>query len=420
MENTSSKITPEANPSAISVRIGSRKFDQVSGARNHDLRRGHIPKYVDQDRLHLNDILIAPPTAPEFRQICKNRRGRRAESKAQRAMRSDSAVVRNGIITFGTKAQKVFEALDRETQNQAFFAIAQAIANRLRTTLCSLVVHRDETAVHAHFMLPAVNEEGHPISQATTQSDIGRLQDLAAEVIAQFAPSIERGHKKLDRLRAGASYSDTVNRSVKELHQDLPFEIAAKKATLQKLATNIANTEAKLAAGSEDEKRLVKRLATYLDRQSRLMTEITELEGTKAALRREIIGSALAAGEVEKQKILDDAREKAKALVEDGSIVLESFQLVAEGKVVRTTDTDPKWTQTIPLDPTTRGRFERALGLGVRSALASFSELVTSMKIKLAKVSKLVVELDELRGEMSLNQKARLERAKSEFDDLSP
>ncbi|WP_108399061.1 plasmid recombination protein [Devosia submarina] len=284
MENTSAKLTPKANPHAISIRLGSRTYGQVTGSRNHDLRLGRIPKYVRQDQSHLNDTLIKPATAPEFRDICEERRANRQVGKARRGLRSDAAVMRDGIITFGTQAQTVFEALDRETQNKAFTAVAEAIATRLKTTLNGLVVHRDETAIHAHFDLVAVNVDGHPISQANSQSDFSRLQDLAAEIIAQFAPQIQRGHKKYDRLKAGANFSDTVHRSVKQLHEDLPQEIETRKLALAKLNKNIAATEAKLAEETEDQARLQKRLATYQDRLARQTAELDELQATQKAL----------------------------------------------------------------------------------------------------------------------------------------
>lgn len=78
--------------------------------------------------------------------------------------------MRDGIITFGTVAQKVFDTRDRQTQNEALTAVAEGIARRLKTTLAGLVVHRDETSTHAHFDLVAVNVEGHPISQATVKA----------------------------------------------------------------------------------------------------------------------------------------------------------------------------------------------------------------------------------------------------------
>ena len=35
-------------------------------------------------------------------------------------MKSDAAILTDGIITFGSDAQKVIESLDRESQNELF------------------------------------------------------------------------------------------------------------------------------------------------------------------------------------------------------------------------------------------------------------------------------------------------------------
>lgn len=436
MENTSAKLTPKANPRAISIRLGSRTYGQVSGSRNHDLRLGRIPKYVDQDRLHLNDILIKPATATEFRDICEKRRANRKVGKARRGLRSDAAVMRDGIITFGTEAQKVFEALDRQTQNEALTAVAEAIAKRLKTTLAGLVVHRDETATHAHFDLPAVNVEGHPISQANIQSDFGRLQDLAAEIIAHFAPQIERGHKKYDRLKAGAKYSDTVHRSVKQLHEDLPLEIETRMVTLAKLNKNIAATEAKLAAGTEDEARLRKRLATYQDRLVRQIAELDELQATQKALHQKIIDDAKAEGEAEKKQIIEAARIEEQAIkaqveadrlailstAQDQALALmEGFELAMLCKiepVVR--DNRPKWLINAPLDDEARKRLAIANRFGLRALVEKFQDLMKSLHERLLRAAKLVAELEQLRGEMSPAQLAKLNTAKSEVEFEEP
>lgn len=436
MENTSAKLTPKPNPKAISIRLGSRSYGQVTGSRNHDLRLGRIPNYVNKDRLHLNDILITPATAPELRNICEKRRANRKERKARRGLRSDAAVMRDGIVTFGTEAQKVFETLDRQTQNEAFTAIAEGIARRLKTTLAGLVVHRDENSTHAHFDLVAVNNEGHPISQVNSQSDIGRLQDLAAEIIAKFAPEIERGHKKYDRLKAGARYSDTVHRSVKQLHEDLPLEIEAKQVALAKLNKNIAATEAKLKEGTADEERLKKRLATYQERLARQMAELESLQAIQKALHQKIIDDAKAEGEAEKKKIIEAARVEEQAIKaqaeadrlaavsvaqDQARALIEGFELAAMGKIEPVMrDSQPKWLINVPLDGEQRTRLSIASRMGLRALVEKFQDLVKSLQDRVRRVTKVVADLEELRDEMTAAQQVKFDRAKAKLDFEEP
>jgi hypothetical protein len=56
---------------------------------------------------------------------------------------------------------------------------------------------------------------------------LNQLQDIAAAVAQRHEPRIERGHRKADRLAAGAKPSEAVNRSVRQLHQELPVELEA-------------------------------------------------------------------------------------------------------------------------------------------------------------------------------------------------
>ena len=228
-----------------------------------------------------------------------------------RKLKSNAAIITSGIITFGHEAQHLFAALSPNTQDAAFLELSHAIADRLNTELTSLVVHLDETAIHAHFDLVGYNRDGIPLSQSTRPTLLSVLQDLTCDVMEKYCPGIERGHKKYDRLRNGADYADTMHRSVKQLHQDLPREIDEVEARLKVLLEN----EAKLTASCEKTKRhlfateqkiaegqaLEKRLLTY---QKRQRSKEVELE----TVRKEQIETELRLTALRKQ-ILDQASE---------------------------------------------------------------------------------------------------------------
>ncbi len=221
----------EANPDAISVRIEHRAMTRAKAQRDHDLRRGPQPSYVDLDLTEHNDVLVEPVTPAALRGICEERR---AQRPTRRAMRSDAAVATCGIITFGTKAGQLVGGHDRHTPAHAFRAVAEAVATRLDTTLTGLVVHRDETAIHAHFQLPAYDRRGVPLSKATRPAILSELQDVAAEAVQRCFPEVERGTRYGERIAAGASYADTVHRTVAELHRDLPRDLEAARVKLEK------------------------------------------------------------------------------------------------------------------------------------------------------------------------------------------
>ena len=221
-----------ANPRAGSVRIAADTMSGYSGQRRHDLRVGTLPKYVDEKRVHLNRVLITPPTPAEMREIAKARRARR---ETQRAMKSNAAIATAGIITFGSEAAQMFEALSQEDQDRAFRDLAEAVAAHLNTSVHALVVHLDEATIHAHCMLCAYDNDGVPLSRATTPAILSELQDLTAEVLQRYCPEIERGTRYGDRLAAGAEWPDVIHKSVKQLHRELPADLAAKRAELEAL-----------------------------------------------------------------------------------------------------------------------------------------------------------------------------------------
>lgn len=143
----------QSNPRAASVRLRTCTLSRAKGQRSHDYRLGKIPAYVMQSRMDLNRTLM------ELRPLSQVRAENirlREQAGPQRKMKSNAAVVLSGVITFGHVAAADFETLTPEKQDEAFRALAEAIAAKLNTRLESLVVHLDESTIHAHFMLRAI------------------------------------------------------------------------------------------------------------------------------------------------------------------------------------------------------------------------------------------------------------------------
>ncbi|NDK36789.1 plasmid recombination protein [Rhodovulum sulfidophilum] len=231
----------DGNPRAVSIRIEPRTMSKAKGTRRHDFRIGKIPNYVKQERMHLNRALM--PMRP-LGQVRNENARLREKAGRQRAMKQNAPVIMAGIITFGTVAAESFGSLPVEQQDAAFRELATAVASELDTSLESLVVHLDETTIHAHFTLRAYTNAGLSMSEAAKRGTLSRLQDLAAEIMRRYHPEIERGHRKWDRIAAGADYPDTLHRSVRELHYDLPGELESlrqRRAEEQKALVQATN-----------------------------------------------------------------------------------------------------------------------------------------------------------------------------------
>ena len=277
------------NTSAVQVRIALANLGNAGGQRAHDLRIGPQPSYVVAERTPLNRIVQKPLRGAELRGICVERRDQR---ETRRAMRRDAAVAVNGIVTFGHAAQAIFETLDPEQQDEAYAAVVEAVAARLRTTVSGLVVHLDESAPHAHFQLVGVTDDGLPVSKLAKIAALRDLQTIAAQVMARHAPGIERGTPKALRLAAGEDYADVVHRSVKELHADLPVEIAVlegrAEAARMKAEKNERLAETARAKAIEDDARAdraAQRAETYERRAENARVELERLSAEVARLR---------------------------------------------------------------------------------------------------------------------------------------
>ena len=241
-------VTTKSN--AISVRVKHAHRSRYNNQRQHDLRIGCQPSYIYDTRTKLNRIIIDLPLPAEITERAKELRER---TNPIRAMRQDAAVATIGVITFGHAAQSIFNELTLEQQADAYLDVAERIAEHYETTLRGLVIHADETAPHAHVVWDCRNRNGTPMSHVMKGS---RLQDIAGEVIARHAPGIERGIRKAERIARGDDPSRIYNRSVRQLHQDLPRELKAKQLDLEKLERHIDEMKARANEFQADKIRL--------------------------------------------------------------------------------------------------------------------------------------------------------------------
>ena len=208
----------------------------------HDVRDpAHVPAYVDAARSHLNDVLIEPARPGEVRaEIERNRK-----DAGQQKLRADAQCVTVGLISFSEQAQPIVDKLSREEQNAAFQRAAEAIARHCNRPLLGLVVHRDESATHAHFMLRAYakDAQGREQSWRFSKSDMSRAQDAGAEA---FGHGIVRGVPKAERIARGDPLHKIVHRSVRELHEALPRELKMVEERLADRKKKLAESERKI------------------------------------------------------------------------------------------------------------------------------------------------------------------------------
>lgn len=259
---------------AISIRVQPQTGRQAGGQRRHDLRDpAHVPGYVDQSRTHQNSVIIEPPDPATVRaEIAEHRR-----QAGQQKLRADARTTIGGIITFGKDAQPVIEALPREEQEALFLRVAQRMAKEAERPLLGLVVHRDESAVHAHFTLRGYKlENGKEVAPRLSRTDLQRIQDAAAQEVAHLG--IERGVSRAIREARGDDRAKVVHRSVRELHEALPREIEAAQARKLAIEQAVAEAEKAMQAAqekSEKNRRLIEQQDEKL-RQGRVTEEQVE------------------------------------------------------------------------------------------------------------------------------------------------
>ena len=225
--------------SYVSVRINFKNKLKLRGQSQHDQRKGRVPEYVDQSSSGQNTLLFDYDSASTIeKQALENRN----KGEWKRAFKKNSSVGIAGIITFSHEAQEIIHLMDTRMQDQLFKDHIEKLASALGTQIHGAVIHRDESAVHAHFLMNAYTKNGESLSSKIDRSVTSRIQDHAGQIWGSVG--ISRGEKKSDKIARlrddGYSQSEitkaVVNRKVRQLHEDLPQEISSKKADAQKLA----------------------------------------------------------------------------------------------------------------------------------------------------------------------------------------
>jgi hypothetical protein len=305
----------------VSVRIGHKSQSKSKGQRHHDTRVSHIPKYVDQSKISLNSTVVEPLAEAELGRICDERRSKR---NTIRSKKRDSAISTIGIITFGHEAQSIIESLSIEEQNKLFLETANAIAKEVDSNITGLVVHRDESAIHAHFQMPAYNKKGFPLSKTIKPETAKKLQDVSGDVYAELG--ITRGKPKAQRILDGDSPSQIYHRTVKQLQEDLPneIELLQKQAfeyyeKAKKNYNYLEKSQALARNASANNEKIQKRIVAYEKREKEAIAAAEsaekEIEKKLAILsileKNEVLTKRISTLEVENRKLKEMVTQKS-------------------------------------------------------------------------------------------------------------
>lgn len=206
-------------PGMVSVRIKGLRSPQSRGAFGHDSRTGYIPKNIDRTRTHLNTLLIGDMTLESLSRSREEQEAR-IRNYTKKAPRKDANYYISGIITFSKEARDDVNSRPPDGQAKKF---VEDLARSLNLKILYLIRHSDESTNHFHFILENVDTEGRAKARTLNKKALSEIQDKAGEFFSKIG--IRRGIKKKERLENGEPYANTVHRSVRQLHLDLPKEI---------------------------------------------------------------------------------------------------------------------------------------------------------------------------------------------------
>lgn len=289
-----------------------------SGNLTHDLGKRNELNYVDHTKSHLNMIVIGQPfqdskaifkrqqkfiiddfnqskeserqfLMPDFMDKDEYRKQRRNIRNWQSHMKSHRA----GFIGFGHDAQA--NDLNHENLDRCAQKYLEDFCERHNVEVLYLVRHMDETTVHYHFVTTNYNSE---LKQTLhlKRDCLRKEQDRIGEAFSSMG--LTRGMDKQERLKQTAKElkqpmqdgrysaevwkeSNVIHRSVKQLHEDLPLEIAEKQKEADRIQSEIQKQQAKL----EKNQKLIQKNESQLTRLN--------IQNASAEVKREKIEKRL-------------------------------------------------------------------------------------------------------------------------------
>ena len=217
----------------VSVRVKSLKHG--SSQLRHDFRIARNISHVDYSRSKNNVVLINEVTTVQDMRKKELEQIKRFETAKKHKIMHNANLAVSGIITFGgedylNKALNSLDELDKKAKEYV-----EKIANKYDVEALYLVRHADEASPHYQFMLSNVkNDLSRSQTTMTTELDrtaTSQLQDIAGEVFHDAG--FDRGKKKIDRLRDGEPFANTVHKTVQEMHARLIPNLEKLKAELK-------------------------------------------------------------------------------------------------------------------------------------------------------------------------------------------
>lgn len=270
----------------VSVRIGGlTSKEKARGQRRHDLRHV-VPSYALPNVAERVRILVPYQTPDELWKEAERRvaaaigRGER-----KRGLRSDTAVGISGLVTFGREAQEVIRGLSPDEQDQRYRQVVEGIAESLGTSAAGLVVHLDETAPHAHFLLHGIGSDGKAVRAAHSVIDIRALQDLAGDVYADLG--ITRGENRIAKqqrlveeegLSQEEAWGEVTHKTVATLHATLGPDLQKARQKVQQEEEKAQAIQREREAAEEALQQLQELLQAQQNKQAKNERLIAEQE----------------------------------------------------------------------------------------------------------------------------------------------
>jgi len=309
----------------LSMRVKFKTTRQAMGQHRHN-DRSKVPSYCDPDRIKLNKTLKAFPTETYtkrngdeiVREVSLRSMADEIESSYKkeigRKWQSNSCHFIDGVLTFSASA----DLSDKDTLDQCALRTMDAVIKKhelRKDALIEMVRHEDETRTHYHFMFKNQRLNTTSARRSFDRDACSELQDLAG---AEFAcMGIQRGTPKQERIDNDEPVHKYIHRTVKQLHEDLPRELAQAQAVLANCSVQVVSAEKHLDRVQKTTKLSEKKMDKVQTKTSLANEALTKTEAVLDQTNLMVENARLEQSDAEQRKATaQDEVNRLKALAE--------------------------------------------------------------------------------------------------------
>lgn len=238
----------------VSFRLEKSDLNKVVNQYRHDARI-HSPKYVRQDKSHLNEQYYVSDDFKRILDACKSPKKAfdeynelqrvRVKEKTGRSAQASAEFFNQGIMTFSPEMAADYES-DPLLFQQSSEKFIRSLEAQFGFRVITATLHLDETTPHIHLIFDNISDEGKGIRRKVNPKALTAIQNTMGACYASMGyergESVSKTHRKHLSVSSYKKVQEAID-LLKDEISDLKDKATLSKDFLEKLSTGDRRAE---------------------------------------------------------------------------------------------------------------------------------------------------------------------------------